>query len=75
MIFVKEIAYAENDDKMNEVYQRMMDSDIVENYPGYIDYFSNNVWCLQHLWCKAHRVGIPTRGNHTQNYVESQYLC
>ena len=71
---VRKILYAENENDLEDAYAELMTSHITEKYENFATYFDDNLWPQREAWCKAYRAKLPVRGNHTQNYAESQFL-
>ena len=59
---------------MNNLHNDMVNGTIVSKYPNFINYFRKNTWSCKEVWCVTYHKSLPIRGNHTHNYIESQFL-
>ena len=71
---IKDIAYAKDEETMNNSHNDMVNGAIVSKYPNFINYFRKNIWSCKEVWCVAYRKPLPVHGNRAQNYIESQFL-
>ena len=71
---IKDIAYAKDDETKNNLHNDMVNGTIASKYPNFINYFRKNIWSCKEVWCVAYRKSLPVHGNHTQNYIELQFL-
>ena len=69
----KKIVYANELSELEEFYCDLQSADIVQKYPSFLTYV-NTVYEDKDGWALPYRKTSLTRGNHTNNTVESQFL-
>ena len=67
---VKELAYAEEEDKLEELYSKMKHCEVAKCYPQFLSHMEL-LWPRKKEWAHCYRRRILLRGNHTNNYSEA----
>ena len=67
---VKELVYAEEEDKLEELYSKMKHCEVAKCYPQFLSHMEL-LWPRKKEWAHCYRRRILLRGNHTNNYSEA----
>ncbi len=67
---VKSLVYAKSEFLLQEQYGSFRKHPTVQKYPNFLQYIQS-LYTQRKDWALAYRIGIPVRGNHTNNYSEA----
>ena len=67
---VKELVYAEEEDKLEELHSKMKQCQIAKCYPQFLSHMES-LWPRRKEWAHCYRKLLLLRGNHTNNYSEA----
>ena len=73
LLLFKKVVYAESYTEMEETYDELVMSAVVNKYPRLVTYF-DTLFDIREDWTLSCRTNLPIRGNNTNNLVEAQFL-
>ena len=69
----KKMVYSEELEELESHYDSLVNSEFGEKYSNYITYV-DSVYEVRESWALPYRTNMRTRGSHTNNSAESQFL-
>jgi hypothetical protein len=67
----RQLLYSQTSIEFDENCLSMQEDDVVKKYTNFLRYLQDQWLARKHLWALCFRLNVKTRGNHTNNYVES----
>lgn len=67
---VKELVYAEGEDKLEQLYSQLQTHHAAKRYPLFLAHLKS-LWPRRREWAHCYRKRLLIRGNHTNNYSEA----
>jgi hypothetical protein len=71
ILVFRQLLYSQTSIEYDEICISIEEDVVVKKYKNFLRYLKDQWLARKHLWALCYRQNIKTRGNHTNNYVES----